>query len=104
MPLQKPKLQKKFAASKHPLIVGLLAATKKRGVSLRAIAINDLKVTQQSLHGWMVEAVMTVKERRAKGLSDVFEMPPKRVPDLCRATGQRPHVYYPDLWHRDWKF
>ncbi|MCJ7839033.1 MAG: helix-turn-helix domain-containing protein [Burkholderiales bacterium] len=74
----------------HPLV----AAVDTLNWPVRRLA-PMIGVTQQSLQEWVA---------KAKADRD-FSVPPRRVPALCRLTGQPPYRYNPLLWpDKTWRF
>lgn len=91
----KKKMKLPRATTRHPLVVGIERVMAERAISMRQIAIEHLGVRQQSLHEW-VEAARRDRD---------FEVPPRRVPAICKLTGQAPYLYNPVLWPSpDWRF
>lgn len=91
--IDRPRLPR--ATEKHPLLIGVAKLMKDNDVSLRAVAIASLGVTQQTLFGWVVSAM---QDRD-------FPVPPRRVPLLCKLTGLPPCHFNPLLWPNvSWKF
>jgi hypothetical protein len=89
------KIKIATVTTQHPLLVGLALVKNRNGLSARHIAQKHLGVTQQAVHEWMVKA------RKNRN----FQVPPRRVPALCKLTGQAPHLYSPVLWpDASWRF
>lgn len=87
MKLKKVKLPHRNG-TEHPFIKGIHLLMKKHECSRRVVAIKHLHVTQQTLNEWYQNA----EEKRD------WLAPPRRVLQICKLTGQRPHDYNPAIF------